>query len=78
VLRTLSFDIEEKQVTAKSIVETPQIEADEQLLRQVLFNLILNSIQAVAVGGLIEIIVRPSSATEAILEVRDNGAGSAA
>ncbi len=75
VLRTLSFDIEEKQVTAKSIVETPQIEADEQLLRQVLFNLILNSIQAVAVGGLIEIIVRPSSATEAILEVRDNGPG---
>jgi len=75
VLRTLSFDIEEKQVAVKSIVETPHIEADEQFLRQVLFNLILNSIQAVSVGGLVEIIVRPSSATEAILEVRDNGPG---
>ncbi len=51
------------------------IEADEQLLRQVLFNLLINATQAVGENGQIKIEVRRASATEAILDVRDDGHG---
>ena len=55
--------------------ETLAIEADEQLLRQVLFNLLLNAIQSVSESGKIEIAVERASATEAVLEIRDDGPG---
>ena len=51
------------------------IEADEQLLRQVLFNLVLNAIQAMGEGGEIQIVVQRRSASEASIEVKDNGPG---
>ena len=47
VVRALNYDIEEKKIRVESKVEPFWIEADEQLLRQALFNLLLNSIQAV-------------------------------
>jgi len=75
VVRTLTHDIEEKKLHVATSGEPMAIEADEQLLRQVLFNLLLNAIQAVAAGGQIQLQARRLSATEALLEVRDDGPG---
>jgi signal transduction histidine kinase len=75
VLRTLNHDLEEKKVRVETGGEQLTVEADEQLLRQVLFNLLINAIQAVNDGGQIQISAKRESATEASLEIRDDGAG---
>ena len=50
------------------------IQADEQLLRQALFNLVINAIQAVPAHG--EIWIRAGrGSTGAFVEVADNGPG---
>jgi len=74
VLRTLAYDIEDKNIKVEMIGDPLTIEADEQMLRQVLFNLMINSIQAVGTQGSIQVrLVRNN--TEAILEVADDGPG---
>ena len=75
VVRTLAHDIEEKKLRVETGGEPIAIEADEQLFRQVLFNLLINAIQAVEVNGQIHISARHVSATEAALEIRDDGPG---
>jgi signal transduction histidine kinase len=75
VVRALSYDIEEKKVQIEVIGEQLDIEADEQLLRQALFNLVLNAIQAIDPGGKIWIAMERQDASEASLDIRDNGPG---
>ncbi len=75
VMRALSHDIDEKKIKLETKGDFISIEADEQLLRQVLFNLLLNSIQAVNGAGEIQVVTGRQSATEAFLEIRDNGPG---
>ena len=75
VVRTLAHDIEEKKVAVDIIGEPLSIEADEQLLRQLLFNLIINAVQAIDAGGRIQICAKRDNAVEATLEVRDDGPG---
>jgi len=75
VVRTLGFDIEEKKLTIETAGDPLFIEADEQLLRQVLFNLLMNAVQAVGTGGCIQVVTRKSGAAEAALEIRDDGPG---
>jgi len=75
VVRTLGYDLEEKKVTLQVKGDVLSIEADEQLLRQALFNLLLNAIQAVGAGGEIQVLSERSGASEAVLEIRDNGPG---
>lgn len=75
IVRTLGHDLEEKKLAVEVVGEPLAIEADEQLLRQVLFNLLLNSIQAADVGGKIQLRTRRDNASEAVLEIRDNGPG---
>ena len=75
VVRTLTHDIEEKRLRVETGGEPLAIEADEQLLRQVLFNLLLNAIQAVAEAGEIRVITGRQGDAEAFLEIRDNGPG---
>ena len=75
VVRTLAHDIEEKQLRVETGGEPIAIEADEQLLRQVLFNLLLNAVQAADLNGQIQIAARRLNAGEAALEIRDNGPG---
>jgi len=75
VVRALSHDLEEKQIHLHVTGDPLAIEADEQLLRQVLFNLLLNAIQAVTANGEIEIHLSQVGGLEAQLEVRDNGPG---
>ncbi len=75
VVRALGYDIEEKRVQVEIKGEPLTIEADEQLLRQALFNLLLNAIQAVDPGGAIQVVIARPNAVEAVLEIRDNGPG---
>ena len=75
VRRTLSYDLEEKKIRVATGGEPLAVEADEQLLRQVLFNLIINAVQSVDQGGEIRIETQRTGATEAALEVRDDGPG---
>ena len=75
VVRTLNYDLEEKKISLQVKGEQLSIEADEQLLRQALFNLLLNAIQAVEGNGEIQIVAEKRNATEAWLDVRDNGPG---
>jgi len=73
--RTLSHDLEDKEIQFRCSDGLPAIEADEQLLRQALFNLLLNAIQAVPVGGQIEVAAVRTGPSQVALEVRDNGPG---
>ncbi len=75
IVRTLGFDLEEKKLRVEVVGDPLAIEADEQLLRQVLFNLLINATQAVGVGGQITMEVRRASAAAAVLEIRDDGPG---
>ena len=75
VARTLNYDIEEKGIDLQLQIEPLTIEADEQLLRQALFNLVLNAIQAVPEGGAIRIRASRRNTEEAFIDVSDNGPG---
>ncbi|HTZ19329.1 MAG TPA: HAMP domain-containing sensor histidine kinase [Opitutaceae bacterium] len=75
VARTLLPDLEEKHIRLRQPESPLLIEADEPLLRQTLFNLLLNAVQAVGPGGQIEIVLSPVGAREAVLEIRDDGPG---
>ena len=75
VVRALTYDIEEKKLSLQITGDALAIEADEQLLRQVVFNLLLNAVQAVGEYGQIEIRATKTGATEAMFEVCDNGPG---
>jgi len=75
VVRTLNYDIEEKGIQLQLQIEPITIEADEQLLRQALFNLVLNAIQAVPAQGAIRIHAGKRNTEEAFIEISDNGPG---
>jgi len=75
VARTLLPDLEEKHLRLRQPESPLLIEADEPFLRQTLFNLLLNAVQAVEPNGQIEIVLSPVGAREAVLEIRDDGPG---
>jgi signal transduction histidine kinase len=75
IVRTLGHDIEEKQLQVEVAGDSLAVEADEQSLRQLLFNLIINAIQAVDTRGKIQIRVQRAGPAEAVMEVRDDGPG---
>ncbi|MBI5693569.1 MAG: hypothetical protein HZC55_26125 [Verrucomicrobia bacterium] len=75
VTRTLVPDIEDKQVRLETDNTPLLIEADEQLFRQALFNLLLNAVQAVDSGGKIEVRWQSTPTEGVVVEVRDDGPG---
>jgi len=75
VARALNYDVEDKKITLQVQTEPLFIEADEQLLRQALFNLVLNAVQAVDEGGKIQIRASKINPNEALIEISDNGHG---
>ncbi len=75
VARALSYDLDEKNVDLQIKGDQFVIQADEQMFRQALFNLLLNAVQAVGRGGQIQVVAEKQNASEAALEVRDNGPG---
>jgi signal transduction histidine kinase len=75
VSRALAYDAEEKETTVEIDLPPLTVEADEQLLRQTLFNLLLNSIQVVGTKEKVSIRARRDPEGEVILEVADTGPG---
>ena len=75
VSRALQFDLEEKMLRLRVQEKLPSIQADEQLLRQCLFNLLLNAVQAADRGGEIEVVWYRENGRGAIIEICDNGPG---
>jgi signal transduction histidine kinase len=75
VARTLESDREDKEIGFDLSGPDLMVEADESLLRQVAFNLMLNAVQALQQGGAISVVVAKNSDGTATLEVRDNGPG---
>ena len=75
VQRALGSDLAEKMIQCETRGPDLLVEADESLLRQVIFNLLLNAIQAVGQDGRVEVIVQNNSHGEVAFEVRDNGPG---
>jgi signal transduction histidine kinase len=75
IVRALASDLEDKAMKLEVAGDLPRIEADEQLLRQALFNLMLNAIQAGQPGGEIRVVAERVAANEIALDVRDNGPG---
>jgi signal transduction histidine kinase len=71
VVGALGHDLEEKRIQLKITGDSITIEADEQLLRQALFNLLFNAVQAVPAGGEVQVV----TSRDGWLEVRDNGPG---
>jgi signal transduction histidine kinase len=75
VVRALQYDLEDKAIQPVVEADGLTVEADEQQLRQLLFNLLLNAVQAVPSFGHINIVTGTTPAGEAWLEVRDDGPG---
>jgi signal transduction histidine kinase len=75
VARTLLPDLEEKRIMLVQPETACTVEADEPLLRQALFNVLLNASQAVPAGGQIRVQVTPVAPREAVLEISDDGPG---
>ena len=75
VMRTLAPDIEDKSIHWKIIGPSLTVDADEQMLRQVLFNLLINAAQAVGQEGSIRIRFGRDRADSVHLEIEDDGPG---
>ncbi|MGZ8939569.1 MAG: sensor histidine kinase, partial [Limisphaerales bacterium] len=74
VVRALSYDAEEKSISVAINVNSIVIEADEQLFRQTLFNLLLNALQAVGPQDSVSVNARAANG-EVLVEVTDTGPG---
>lgn len=74
LLRTLEADIQEKEIQVDLQGTDLRVEADENLLRRLLFNLLLNAIQAVPQQGRI-LVSGQVMADRLSLVVADNGPG---
>lgn len=75
VIRTLMPDIEDKQIRLQPPAQPFMVEADEQLFRQALFNLLLNAVQAVDPGGQVEVRCALAPDGWAAIEIADDGPG---
>lgn len=75
VAKTLSMVAEDKGIEIKLDGNNPCIMADPDLLRQVLFNLMLNAANALKPGGRIEVRMEEESQESYSLIVSDNGPG---
>ncbi len=75
VVRALKSDIEDKSIQLEVVDAQLTVNADQPLLRQALFNLLLNAIQAVASSGQIQIVARKVLPAEANIDIHDNGPG---
>ncbi|MBI5091007.1 MAG: hypothetical protein HZB26_01020 [Candidatus Hydrogenedentes bacterium] len=75
VARTLESDREDKDIQFELDGPDLIVQADESLLRQVVFNLLLNAIQALQRGGKVSVLLAKDPGGAASLEVRDNGPG---
>jgi two-component system sensor histidine kinase PilS (NtrC family) len=66
---------EKKYHLKKEIVVDTWVVMDPMHLRQVLWNLLLNAVQAIKDGGLVEVAVNDIKHKRVSIEIRDNGCG---
>jgi signal transduction histidine kinase len=75
-VRTLvSLDAEEKGVHLDLRPNSTVVEADREMLRQLLFNLLLNGVQSVEEGGTLAVNVEKQKDGNVTISVEDNGVG---
>ena len=74
VTRPLRGEMEDQKIVVAPPPHPFRIEADEKMLRQVVFNIILNSLQAMNDGGHIA-ITTGTAEDGAWIEIRDDGPG---
>ena len=78
IFSILEYDCEDKNIKLHSNIseEITHITADNEMLRQILFNLLLNALQAVPANtGEILLKIYKSNDSNIIIEVSDNGPG---
>lgn len=75
VFAALQSDLEDKEIKHAVRVGEVNILADESMLRQVVFNMAHNAIQAVGNGGRVEVIFAAPPHGEAVLSIEDDGPG---
>ena len=77
VLRFLELDFKKNSIELRQSLEPllPTVELDETQFKQALINLLVNARQVVQPGGVVEVLTRPGSHGEVVLEVRDDGPG---
>ena len=77
LINLLKFDCEENNVLINYNIELESIVADSSMLRQILFNLILNALHACDKnsGGVISLRAAVAGGNKAYIEIRDNGCG---
>lgn len=74
-LKTLvALDAEEKHIALEANCPAIQVKADREMLRQLLFNLLINGIQALTAHGLLKLEAKINSSLVKII-VADNGCG---
>lgn len=77
VMSSLEFWLKASGIQIRSLSQwegEPVVEADPELLQQVLLNLMMNSIQAMPDGGLLQVIISETT-DHASIEVIDTGVG---
>lgn len=75
VMRTLKPEMEDQGIELRWERDGLSVEADEKMFRQMLFNLLLNSVQALEGGGTIAITTGLDAKGAAWLEICDDGPG---
>jgi len=75
ILRTLKPDMDDQGVELHWKKQDVEIEADEKMLRQVLFNLLLNALQVQEDGGAIHIRTGQLENGSIYIEIADEGPG---
>lgn len=75
VQRALESDQSEKGIILETKGPDLKVEADESLLRQVIFNLLLNAYQSVGPGGHVEVVLNENGRNGASMEIHDDGPG---
>jgi len=75
IKHTLQTDSDDKKISLKLQIPNITIQADEALLRQVIFNLLLNAYQIVGENGKVNITLTKIENNQTKLEISDNGPG---
>jgi signal transduction histidine kinase len=75
IITLLKVDSDEKKITIDLDLKTEQIWADEESLRQILFNLLHNAIKAVDESGEISITSGTLNKRKVWIQIADNGSG---
>ena len=76
-VRFASHLIQQNGIQTVVKIDTPKerVDCDEDLLRQIFLNLILNAVDAMPQGGLLEVTATHDPQDKVIVTIRDNGVG---